>query len=85
MSAWQLQEAKARLSEVIQKAAVDGPQSITVRGRPTAVLLSQEEYERLRGSKPGFVDFLRSSPLAGIELLVEREQTPTRELGGTMT
>lgn len=80
MKAWQLQDAKARLSEVIQKAETEGPQHITVRGRPTAVLLSQQEYERLRGPRPGLVEFMRSSPLAGIELSFEREQTPTRQL-----
>ena len=80
MKAWQLQDAKARLSEVIQKALAEGSQSITVRGHPTVVLLSQEEYERLRSPRPGFVEFMRSSPLAGIGVSFEREQTPTREV-----
>jgi antitoxin Phd len=44
MTRWQLQEAKARLSEVIKKAAKEGPQSITVHGQPTAIVLSNEEY-----------------------------------------
>jgi antitoxin Phd len=79
MTAWQLQDAKARLGEVIQRAAAEGPQTITARGRPSAVLLSLEEYHRLRGPRPGFVDFMRSSPLAGTEPSFEGEQTQPRQ------
>jgi hypothetical protein len=50
-----------------------------VSGRPTAVLLSQAEYERLRGPRLGFVNFMRVSPLAGIELPFKREQTPPQQ------
>jgi prevent-host-death family protein len=78
MGSWQLQEAKARLSEVIKSAAKDGPQKITVRGQITAVVLSNEEYERLRHPKDSFVKFMRSSPLYGLELNLKREQTLTR-------
>jgi prevent-host-death family protein len=51
MSVWQLQEAKARLSEVVEKAATEGPQKITVHGEPAAVLISCEEYQRLKHPK----------------------------------
>lgn len=79
MEQWQLQDAKAHLSELVRRAA-QGPQLISVRGRPAAVLLSPEEYERLRaGPRPDLVTFLRESPLAGLDLVLEREQTPTRE------
>lgn len=44
---WQLQHAKARLSEVIQRACIDGPQTITLRGKDKAVVVSAEEYDRL--------------------------------------
>jgi antitoxin Phd len=79
MGMWQLQEAKARLSEVIKKAAKEGPQKITVRGEPTAVVISSEEYERLKHPKGSFVEFMRCSPLYGLELDLRREQTLTRE------
>jgi len=68
MHAWQLQEAKARLSEVIQKAINDGPQDISLRGRPAAVVLSHADYAMLTQPKPSFVDFLSKSPLYGAEL-----------------
>lgn len=47
MSTWQLQDAKARFSEVIDTALENGPQIITRRGKDTAVLLSVEEWKRL--------------------------------------
>jgi len=80
MGKWQLQEAKARLSEVIKRAAKEGPQKITVHGEPTAVVISNEEYERLKHPKGSFVKFMRSSPLYGLELSLKREQTLTRDV-----
>jgi prevent-host-death family protein len=79
MSTWQLQDAKARLSEVIKKAAKEGPQNITVHGEPSAVVISAKEYERLKHPRESFVKFMRRSPLYGVELDLEREQTLTRE------
>jgi len=79
MDTWQLQEAKARLSEVIKKAAKEGPQKITVHGEPTAVVISNKEYERLKRPRESFVEFMRRSPLYGVELDLRREQTLTRE------
>jgi len=79
MTRWQLQEAKARLSELIKKAAKEGPQSITIHGEPTAVVLSNEEYERLKKPRGSFVEFMRRSPLYGVDLDLRREQTHTRE------
>ena len=44
---WQLQEAKARLSELVKSAQQKGPQQITVHGKPAAVVLSCTDYDRL--------------------------------------
>jgi antitoxin Phd len=77
---WQLQEAKARLSELIESVQRDGPQEITRRGEPFAVLLSHREYQRLRSRKPRFVEFIKSSPLAGVELEISRDRSPAREV-----
>jgi len=81
MHAWQLQEAKARLSEVIQKAINEGPQDISLRGRPAAVVLSHADYEMLTRPKPSFTAFLHESPLRGVELEPERDTSLTREVG----
>jgi antitoxin Phd len=76
---WQLQEAKAKLSELVKRAESEGPQEITVHGEAKAVLLSKAEYERLTGGKkPNLVDFIRNSPLYGLDLQIERDETPLR-------
>lgn len=46
-SQWQLQEAKMNLSKLIKRAVSGDPQVVTVHGKPTAVVVSVEEYARL--------------------------------------
>ena len=78
MRSWQLREAKARFSELVRGAADDGPQTITVRGRRAAVLLSAEDYDRLKRPTPSLAELLRASPLAGLDFMIERDRSPTR-------
>jgi prevent-host-death family protein len=80
MQTWQLQNAKNRLSEVVDLATREGPQIITRRGVETAVILSVEEYRKLSRPRQSLVDFLRASPLADVELDLERDPDPGREL-----
>ncbi len=79
MGTWQIQEAKARLSEVVKKAAKEGPQKITVHGESAAVVISSKEYQRIKHPKGSFAKFMRNSPLYGLELDLRREQTLTRK------
>ena len=65
---WQLQEAKNRLSELVEKAMQDGPQRITKRGKMAAVVLSAKDYERLKRHKEDLVSFLRRAPLRNVGL-----------------
>jgi len=81
MHTWQMQDAKSRLSEVVKDAQLEGPQEITVHGRPVAVVLSRADYDRLTGSGESLVAFMRRSPLAGEEHLeFPREPGVTREV-----
>lgn len=84
MQTWQLQEAKAKFSEVVKRAQIDGPQEITVRGEPAVVVLTRTEYERLVKPRPSLVELLRSSPLAKWDLEgdldLERDHSPTRDV-----
>ena len=81
MHAWQMQEAKARLSELVKLAESEGPQDITVHGRSVAVIVSRATFERLSGSGQSLVDFMRQSPLYGLEELdFERDRSVTRPL-----
>ena len=81
MTQWQLHRAKARLSELVRSVKDEGPQEITVRGRPAAVLLSKADYDRLlQGHKPTLVEFLRESPLVGVDLKLRRDRSPARSV-----
>lgn len=80
MQTWQLQEAKNRLSEVVDRALHQGPQLITRRGVETAVVLSLGEYRRLRKPETDLVEFFQASPLAGVDLDLERPRDGGREI-----
>lgn len=80
MQTWQLQSAKAHLSEVVRQAAQEGPQEISVHGRPAAVVISREMFDQLTGNSESLVDFMRRSPLFGQEEpLFERDRSLPRE------
>lgn len=80
MHTWQLQQAKNRLSEVVDRALEQGPQLITRRGVETAVVLSIQEYRSLRRPESDLVDFFQSSPLTEVELDLERDSDTGREV-----
>lgn len=77
---WQLQEAKNKLSRVLEQARSTGPQIITVRGKETAVVLSIEDYRKLAPKTENLADFLMNSPLKGSGIAIEREQDLERDL-----
>ena len=81
MHTWQMQEAKARLSELVKRAQSEGPQDITLHGRSVAVVLSRATFERISGSEHSLVEFMRQSPLHGLEEIeFERDRSATREV-----
>lgn len=77
---WQLQEAKNRLSQVVNSAQHDGPQTITLRGKPAAVVVAFDEYQRLTQPRTGLTQFFRQSPLCGFELDLSRSADLSREV-----
>jgi prevent-host-death family protein len=77
---WQLQQAKNRLSEVVQQAIEQGPQIITRNGVETAVVLSFDEFKKLRRPEGSLADFLAESPLRGAKLDLERRRDLPREV-----
>ena len=80
---WQLQDAKNQFSKLVQSARTQGPQIVTVRGERTAVVLSAEDYDALRASRPTLVDHLLSGPTWDQELVdavSQREKTPGRDI-----
>jgi prevent-host-death family protein len=80
---WQVQTAKARFSELFRLARAQGPQRITRQGKEGVVMISDEQYERLtaKSRQPkSLVQFFRESPLAGVELNLERDQDTGRDI-----
>ena len=73
---WQAQEAKARFSEVMRRAREVGPQHITVHGREAAVVLSADEYRKLRGSGPTGADIVAAFQACPFpdDLILEHER-----------
>jgi prevent-host-death family protein len=69
---WQLQEAKNKLSEVVDEAAHHGPQVITRRGVEVAVILSYADYRKITRVRRKLSDFFCESPFAGINLDLSR-------------
>jgi antitoxin Phd len=77
---WPLQDAKARLSELVKKAQKNGPQYISVRGDPAVVVISQEEYKSLTTPAISLVEFFRKSPLVGLHLDLSRNKSLNRDI-----
>ena len=78
---WTVAEAKAKFSEVIERAQADGPQTITRNGRRAAVLVGAEEWERKTKRRGNLAEFFASSPLRGFGLKVKRLPGRVRKAG----
>jgi antitoxin Phd len=76
---WQLQEAKSKLSEVVDEAIHHGPQVITKRGVEVAIVLSSVEYRKMTASQKKLSTFFRESPLVGVDLDLRRDTSEMRE------
>jgi prevent-host-death family protein len=76
---WTVADAKARLSEVIERAQTD-PQIITRHGKPSAVVVSAEEWARKTVRKGTLAEFLLASPLREADLDLERARDQPRDV-----
>ena len=79
MARWQVQEAKMRLSRVIEEAQTKGPQLITRHGVDRAVLLSVDEYRSLSAGKPDLRSYLLGGPKVD-EFEIESDRDSGREI-----
>ena len=81
LDSWKLEDAKARLSELVRRAGIEGPQLVTSRGREVAVILAPEQYQELL-PKPAahrpLLEFLQGLGLS--EVHVERESDQGRDI-----
>lgn len=79
LDVWTLAAAKARLSEVLERAQ-EGPQMVTRNGKPAAVIVSAEEWKRKTERRGNLAEFLLASPLRGQDLDFERLDDQPRDL-----
>ncbi|HMK89109.1 MAG TPA: type II toxin-antitoxin system Phd/YefM family antitoxin [Methylocystis sp.] len=79
---WRLQDAKARLSEVIRDAQTRGPQRVTLHGRDAVVVVGAAEFDRMTQPLTGrdIVAALRGSPLADVEFERLSVKAPVRDV-----
>jgi prevent-host-death family protein len=78
-SIWQLQDAKNKLSEVIERALKHGPQLITRRGKKAVIVISYTEYARMKRTQTKLSEFFRASPLTKVDLNLQRDKSLSRE------
>ena len=80
---WKLEDAKARLSELVRKARNEGPQRVTVHGKAAVVVVASEQFDSFQAhaARRSLRDLLVSSPLRALEFGGEGVQDPVREIG----
>lgn len=79
-SVWTVAKAKAQFSEVIDRAASQGPQTVTRNGRKAAIIVAPEEWDRRTKRKGSLVEFFMNSPLRGSGLKVTRSKDVPRKI-----
>jgi prevent-host-death family protein len=79
---WLLQDAKARFSELVRRVRSEGPQRVTVHGRDEVVVISAEEFRRLKGDLTGesLIAAMQASPHRDIDIKPGRAPMPVREV-----
>ena len=77
---WQLQDAKNKFSNLVEKAQHNGPQVVTKHGKDAVVVLSIEEYKKLVKPKTNLVKFFQSSPLVKEDIDLSRSKEIPRNI-----
>ncbi|HTU70517.1 MAG TPA: type II toxin-antitoxin system Phd/YefM family antitoxin [Candidatus Baltobacteraceae bacterium] len=79
---WNLQDAKARLSELVDRARAGEAQVILRRGEPAAVVIAFSDYEERDGPAQSVLSFFQDSPLKGLDVeAMPRRKERMREFG----
>jgi prevent-host-death family protein len=80
MDIWTVASAKAKLSEVIDRALSDGPQTITRNRRKAVVVVAADEWERMSKRTGNLAEFLEQSPLRRARVRIERAKGGLRNI-----
>jgi len=79
-STWTATEAKAKFSELVERALLRGPQTVTRMGEPAVVIVSMAEWERKTKRTGNLAEFLATSPLRASGINVRRQKEPARKV-----
>lgn len=79
---WVLQDAKARFSELVRRVRDEGAQHVTVHGREAVVVVSAEEYRRLKGERTGaaLIRAMQAAPSSESTLELPSAPMPVRDV-----
>jgi prevent-host-death family protein len=78
---WLLRDAKAHFSELVRRVRNDGPQHVTIHGRDEVVVITAEEFRRLKGADgAALVEVMQAWPYPEIELAPERLAQSVRDV-----
>ena len=79
---WQLQDAKARFSEVVRRAKQEGPQHVTVHGREEVVVIGADDFRKLAGERTGqaLVEAMQQSPHRSTNIEPPRSHMRVRDV-----
>jgi prevent-host-death family protein len=77
---WTVAAAKAKLSEVIERARSGGPQTITRNGRTAVVVVAAEEWDRKTRRNGNLAEFFASSPLPRSGVKIRRIKDRPRKV-----
>lgn len=79
---WKLEDAKARLSELVRQARDSKPQRISVRGQEAVIVLSAKDFANLLPllEQPSLHGLLSESPLSRLEIAPEETRSPVRDV-----
>ncbi|MDA8160457.1 MAG: type II toxin-antitoxin system Phd/YefM family antitoxin [Desulfobacteraceae bacterium] len=77
---WQLQEAKNKFSNLVDKARHDGPQVVTKHGKESVVIIAIEDYQKLNKPTSDLISFFKKSPLSDLNLDLTRDKSSSRDI-----
>ena len=77
---WQLQEAKNKFSNLVDKARHDGPQVVTKHGKESVVIIAIVDYQKLNKPTSDLISFFKKSPLSDINLDLTRDKSSSRDI-----
>ncbi len=75
---WELQEAKNRFSNLVERAQHEGPQIVTNHGKKVVVVMSADDYRKMNRPNTTLLEFMQKSPLSGIDIDISRDKNVPR-------